>query len=168
VNCFKPRDYHFFLLKSSSNSKWTDKNAPGMWDPDVAVIFNLPRLSSSSPPPGRGAARVEEAPAPAPTSHESSFGSTSCGSDWSFHSLHGEVGFHLIRSHIVYTKYRYLYHFILGSHQIRDQKPIDTKKPRYEIVVIPNLHLLDIATLPCLLRQSIVNAIFYKRWWAHM
>jgi hypothetical protein len=33
-----------------------------------------------------------------PTSHELSFGSTSCGSYWSFHSLHGGVGFHLIRS----------------------------------------------------------------------
>jgi hypothetical protein len=31
-----------------------------------------------------------------PTSYEPSFGSTSCGSDWSFHSLHGWVCFHLI------------------------------------------------------------------------
>jgi hypothetical protein len=28
------------------------------------------------------------------TSHEISVGSTSCDSDWSFHSLHEEVGFH--------------------------------------------------------------------------
>jgi hypothetical protein len=31
-----------------------------------------------------------------PTSFECPVGSTSCGSDWSFHSLHAEVGFHLI------------------------------------------------------------------------
>jgi hypothetical protein len=31
-----------------------------------------------------------------PTSSERPVGSTSCDSDWSFYSLHGEVGFHLI------------------------------------------------------------------------
>jgi hypothetical protein len=31
-----------------------------------------------------------------PTSSERPVGSTSCDSDWNFHSLHGEVGFHLI------------------------------------------------------------------------
>jgi hypothetical protein len=31
-----------------------------------------------------------------PTSSERPVGSTSCDSDWSFHSLHGEVSFHLI------------------------------------------------------------------------
>jgi hypothetical protein len=29
-----------------------------------------------------------------PTSHEFSLGSGLCGLDWSFHSLHREVGFH--------------------------------------------------------------------------
>jgi Na+-transporting methylmalonyl-CoA/oxaloacetate decarboxylase gamma subunit len=33
-----------------------------------------------------------------PTSHEFSLGSKSCGLDWSFHSLHEEVGFHYICS----------------------------------------------------------------------
>jgi hypothetical protein len=34
------------------------------------------------------------------TFHKSSLSSTLCGSDWNFHSLHGEVGFHLIYSKI--------------------------------------------------------------------
>jgi hypothetical protein len=34
-----------------------------------------------------------------PTFYKSSLGSRSCGSDWSFHSLHGEIGFHLICFH---------------------------------------------------------------------
>jgi hypothetical protein len=33
-----------------------------------------------------------------PTFHNSSLGSTSCGSDWSFHSLHGGIDLHLICS----------------------------------------------------------------------
>jgi hypothetical protein len=36
------------------------------------------------------------------TSHEFSVGSTSCDLDWSFHSLHGEVGFHLICCQLIY------------------------------------------------------------------
>jgi hypothetical protein len=35
-----------------------------------------------------------------PTSSKRSVGSTSRGSDWSFHSFHGEVGFHLICCHL--------------------------------------------------------------------
>jgi hypothetical protein len=36
-----------------------------------------------------------------PYSHEPSFGSTSCGLDWSFHRLHRGIGFHLICSLLI-------------------------------------------------------------------
>jgi hypothetical protein len=43
-----------------------------------------------------------------PTSYELSFGSTSCGPDWSFHCSHEGVGFHLIPSQYICGLHRYL------------------------------------------------------------
>jgi hypothetical protein len=45
-----------------------------------------------------------------PPSSERTVGSISCDSDWSFHSLHGEVSFHLICFHISIVQ-AYYYHW---------------------------------------------------------